>query len=250
MSDGSKELSGKWLDLYNQCMGSKNDFVYSKVDGFEEFYAKYLKAGLLTKQHLNKNLSITEASRIADNAAKHAVTHARNSFKDRCSNQPIIEAIRSASVMQIPGTKKISTANGKDVMHAKFIYIVLAISTYTLSQSEIKSIITKFDSELIEYNVEEWTLTIKTFELHLEEMEATPKELVELDKVTRATIPSVIAYLNEGKQFNADWQGFFTAVIDRVKEKIKSVLNMINSRSNEVDVQAVEDLFKSKPNSN
>ena len=249
MSKASKELRGKWLELYNQCLRSKSDFVYSKVEGFDKFYAEYLKSGLLVKQELNKNLSITEASNLADMAAKHAVTHARSSFKDRCSNEPIVAALRAASVMQVPGTKNITTNNGKAVMGAKFIYIVIAISTYTLSQSEIKSIITKFDSELIEYDSDEWTLTIKTFELHLESVEATAEELVELDKVTRATIPSIIAYLNDGQPFNADWKGFFNTVVERVKDKIKSVLNKIYTNKNEVDVQAIEDLFQTKPDS-
>ncbi len=245
MSDQQSKLTGKWLKLYEQCLKSKGDFPYSNLDGFEELYSQYLYSGMLVKQKANKTLSITKASNIADRAAQHAITHARASFKDRCKMEPIVEAIRQGTVMQIPGSKKIATQGGKAFMDARFVYIVLAIKTHTLSALEVKNLIGFFDSDLIDYDVEKWTLTIRTFELHLEEMEPTLNEVVELDKVSRSTIPSVISYIHSTQSYNADWKGFYDVIVERVRDKICSVFKKVRATKTNLDIQAIEDLFES-----
>jgi len=246
MKDSSKELKGKWLELFEQCRKAKDDFAFSKIEGFEELYTKYLKAGILTKQSVNKNLSITEASKLADHAASHAVTEIRSTFKDRCSNEPIIKAIRASTVSQIPGSKQIQTKNGAKPMATRYMNVVIGIPTYTLSAAEVKYITSKFDSDLVDYDSKQWMLTIKTFELHLEEMEPTADELVQLDKVTRATVPMVIAYLHDKKSIDLEWKYFFEEIAKQVKERVTNVLQKLRSSRQSIDNEAIEELFKSE----
>lgn len=237
-------LKGKWLDLFNQCLESKGDFPYSAAEGFEDKYAIYLKNGILIKQKANKVLSITEASNIADNAAKHAITDIRYKFRDRCSAKEILTALRSGQVHQIPGQKKITNKMG-----ARFINIVASINTYMLSPPEIKHIISKFDSDLIQYDKEQWTLTIKTFELHLEEAEPTVEERIELDKIAKATIPGLISFIHSNEKYEIDWVEFFSDIKIKIKSLIDKATSSFKKRDSVVNSESIDSLFDDNPKS-
>lgn len=242
MTTECQVLKGKWLDLFNQCLESKGDFPYSNADGFEQKYETYLKSGILIKQKANNALSITEASNIADNAAKHAITDIRYKFRDRCSSKEILKQLRNAQVHQIPGEKKISNEMG-----ARFQNIVASIHTYMLSPPEVKYIISKFEPELIQYDAEQWVLTIKTFELHLEEAEPTIEECIELDKIAKATVPSLISYIHSGDGYEADWGELISDIKSKIKSIVANATYKYKKKNEVVDIDYIEKLFDDTP---
>lgn len=232
-----EELKSPWVELYEQCLESAYDYPYSDLEGFPGLYARRLKTAILLKQNRNKKISITEASTIADRAAKHTLVELRAKFTDRCSFSHIKNELRKGSASQIPGRKIID--NG---MAAKFMNIVVGFPTYKLSSNEIKFLLSKFDSDLVHYDSEKWHITIKVFELHLEEAEPTPQEMAVLDSVARSSIPSIIAYTLDS-DYKIDWKDFFNAVKARVKETVKQGFNRFKSRKGDLDNEQIEALF-------
>lgn len=234
-----RKLEGPWQNVYDTCLASATDYPFSSMPGFTEMYAKFLNSTIYVKQNARKTLSLTETSDIADMAAQSAVLELRSEFKDRCSLKQIVQVIRGANVMMIPGSKHLSNA------HIRTINIVISIHTFSLSPLEIQFLSTKFGDNL-EYSAKDHIMTIKCNEFMLEGPEPTSQETLALQTEAKGVVPAVIAYLSSEGDYSLPWRDFFKGVSNRISTMIRFFLQRQKTVDGVLDEQKLDDLLGNK----
>lgn len=236
----TNELHNEWLKLYEQCVDAMDGYKYKDLDGFEETFKEHIIAGLIPKQKHGTKLNLTEVSNLTDAAANHALIKSRIAFKERCDLNAINDAIREGGSNLIPSEKYLEI--GDNTYKARFMNVFVGFPIYRLSVTEIKFIVDQFDSELVELDYENWFMTVKTFELHLEDIDPTPEEIAVLDGMARTGIPTLISHV-ANSNYKIDWKELILATKNKVAHIVRQKLGKHRQKKEVMDTEAIESLF-------
>ena len=246
-SDHSIELEEIWEKVYLQCAKSADDYPYSKAEGFKEAFLKYLRQAVYKKQCTRKPMNLTEASNITDECAGHAIGELRASFVDRNDPNRIIEAMRAAGVMLIPGDEKVTVEKYTGV--TRFVCIVATVETYMLSPHEVEVLINTFGTNYCQYERSKHILTIEANKIPLEGPEPTPIEQLAIKKEAAHIIPLMIAHFCQTTNAPVEWKSSISQLsrklFDRIGELFGQKLPSLNPPSkSKLDMDEVTKIFE------
>ncbi|MGR2849406.1 hypothetical protein ABMX62_20430 [Vibrio vulnificus] len=233
-------LHGKWLKAHEDAMANVHLLDTSRLDGFTEVYAKYIKQYLLVQQNLCVQIGINQAAKMCEDAQRFAIVELKSSFKDRNSLKAITAAVHASSIMYIPGSK--AHTNG---FSTRYINIVLAIRTFTLSTQEVDFLCSLFTGDQIEYDADKSIMTLKCYELALEGVEPNTAEQLLLTQESRMVIPAAIIYIKSRLKSDISWRDHFIELRSALAERIIDMLQALsrkNWRKNELDEDAIAEI--------
>lgn len=238
----SQNLSGPWLQAYDDAVKNCHLLDSYSIDNFLPTYKKYLKQAILIHQHNGSNINIDSAVNIVQECERYAISELKSNLKHRNSLKAILEAVEAAHILFIPGSR-----NNYNGTTTRLIHILIAIKTTQLSNLEVANFPKLFNPEHLEYDSDKNVMAIKGYELELEGPEPNDAENLLLAQEAKRILPATIVYLKSTIKNDITWRDHLRSlrlgVIDQISQFLGNISNFrINTSSVSIDEEALEDI--------